>query len=82
MAERSIHRVINLVPDETQVLCNMTVDQARRLLFSDDVGDVLRIRGSFALVAQEGEPVCMAPASSTVCFDTFWPKNRVDPCWS
>lgn len=60
MAERAIHRLVNLVGDEMQDILNMTADEARTLLLSDNPQDVLRIRGSFALVARDGDRVCMA----------------------
>lgn len=49
-----------MIGDEEQDIRNMTVDEARRLLLSDDPSDVLRIHGSFALVARAEERVCMA----------------------
>src|ERR1041384_3393574 len=60
MVEQAVHRVINLIDDAQQDIRNMTVDAARSLLVSRDPGDVLRIQGSFALVARDGERVLMA----------------------
>lgn len=60
MADRAIHRVLDLIGDEEQDIRNMTVDEARRLLLSDDPDAVLRIRGSFALLARAGERICLA----------------------
>ncbi len=60
MIERPIHRVINLIPDQDQRLLNLTADAARRLLLDDDPSAVARIRGSFALVARDGERVRLA----------------------
>ena len=57
---RAIHRVDTLIPDAEQCVLNMSVDAARRLLFSPDPAAVLQIQGSFALVAREGERVRMA----------------------
>ncbi|MFY9823890.1 MAG: asparagine synthase-related protein [Thermoanaerobaculia bacterium] len=56
----TIARVVNLIPDEDQHILNLTVDEARRLLLSDDPRDVLQIQGSFALIARDGQKVCLA----------------------
>jgi asparagine synthase (glutamine-hydrolysing) len=55
-----ISRVINLIPETSQCLWSIGEAEARRRLLASDVGDVLRIDGSFALVAQEGERVLLA----------------------
>ena len=55
-----ISRVINLVPDESQRLWSIDESEARRRLLASDTGAVLRIDGSFALVAQDGERVVLA----------------------
>ncbi|HXF95324.1 MAG TPA: asparagine synthase-related protein [Gemmatimonadales bacterium] len=60
MADRAIHRVVDLMGDAEQDIRNMSVAEARRLLLSEDPADVLRIQGSFALVARAGERVCLA----------------------
>src|SRR6185295_4918538 len=52
--------ILNLVPDEDQRILNMPVEEARRLLLADDAGGVLGIAGSFALIAREGQRVCLA----------------------
>ena len=57
ITERPVHRVENLVSDEDQHILNMTPDEARRRLLADDAAGVLDIRGSFALVARDGERV-------------------------
>ena len=62
--ERPVHRVENLVPDEDQHILNMTPDEARQRLLEDDPAAVLGIRGSFALVAREGERVRLARSLS------------------
>lgn len=54
-----IGRILDLVPPETQQIFNMSVEEARRLLLGDPAA-AARIRGSFALVAREGERVCLA----------------------
>src|SRR5437764_1252659 len=56
----TIARVVNLIPDEDQHILNLAVDDARRLLLSDDPRDVLQIEGSFALIARAGQKVCLA----------------------
>jgi asparagine synthase (glutamine-hydrolysing) len=55
-----ISRVINLVPFESQRLWSGNEAHARRRLLAADPSGVLDIRGSFALVAQEGERVVLA----------------------
>ena len=60
VTERAIHRVVNLIPDEDQVILNLTLDEARQRLLREDLSSVLDICGSYALVAREGERVCLA----------------------
>jgi len=60
MQERHIHRVVNLIDDDDQLIHGMSVAAARRLLLADDPTAVATIRGSFALVAQDGERVALA----------------------
>ena len=55
-----ISRVINLIPDASQRLWSVDASEARRRLLAGDAADVLRIDGSFALVAQDGERVVLA----------------------
>src|SRR6476646_3547662 len=55
-----ISRVINLIPETSQNLWSIDQAEARRRLLASDVGDVLQIDGSFALVAHEGERVVLA----------------------
>jgi asparagine synthase (glutamine-hydrolysing) len=55
-----ISRVINLISDESQRLWTIDESEARRRLLASDIGAVLRIDGSFALVAQDGERVVLA----------------------
>ena len=64
ITERPVHRVENLVSDEDQHILNMTPDEARRRLLADDAAGVLDIRGSFALVARDGERVRLARSLS------------------
>lgn len=60
MKQRPIHRVVNLIGDDEQHILNMTVDEARGLLLSEDRAGIARVRGSFALVARDGERVRLA----------------------
>ncbi len=63
MQYQTIARVLNLVPDEDQHILNLSVEDARGLLLSQDPGDVLKIQGSFALVARDArdnQRVCLA----------------------
>src|SRR6266513_1196854 len=55
-----ISRVINLISKESQHLWSIDEAEARSRLLANDIGAVLRIEGSFALVAQEGERVLLA----------------------
>ncbi|MCB1033936.1 MAG: asparagine synthetase B family protein, partial [Acidobacteria bacterium] len=58
--KQPIHRVVNLIPDESQQILNMGVEEARRRLISPAPEGVLGIEGSFALVARDGERVSLA----------------------
>ncbi|HEY4597597.1 MAG TPA: asparagine synthase-related protein, partial [Thermoanaerobaculia bacterium] len=60
MHHQTIARVLNLIPDQDQQILNMTVDGARALLLSESPADVLRIAGSFALIARDGQRVALA----------------------
>ena len=55
-----VSRVINLISDESQLLWTTDESEGRRRLLASDMGEVLDIDGSFALVAQEGERVVLA----------------------
>jgi asparagine synthase (glutamine-hydrolysing) len=59
-----IARVVNLVPDASQRLWTVDLDEARRRVRDADTGaeggGVLDLDGSFALVAQDGERVMLA----------------------
>jgi asparagine synthase (glutamine-hydrolysing) len=60
MNQQPISRVINLISEESQRLWAIDESEGRRRLLTGDVGAVLDIDGSFALVAQEGERVVLA----------------------
>ena len=55
-----VSRVINLISEESQRLWTTDESEGRRRLLASDMGDILDIDGSFALVAQEGERVVLA----------------------
>jgi asparagine synthase (glutamine-hydrolysing) len=58
--ERTVHRVVDLIDDDTQDILNMTAGEARALLSEEQPDAVLAVHGSFALVARDGETVMMA----------------------
>lgn len=58
--EKPIARVLDLVDPASHHLLDMSLDEARRRVLGADPAEVLGIRGSFALVAREGERVCLA----------------------
>jgi asparagine synthase (glutamine-hydrolysing) len=58
--QKAIARVRNLVPDEDQHLLNLSADDARALLLAEDPAAALKIQGSFALVARDGQRVRLA----------------------
>ncbi|HEY4589611.1 MAG TPA: asparagine synthase-related protein [Thermoanaerobaculia bacterium] len=60
MHHQTIARVLNLIPDEDQRILNMAVDGARALLLAESPADVLKIEGSFALIARDGQRVALA----------------------
>jgi asparagine synthase (glutamine-hydrolysing) len=60
LRHQTIARILNLVADEDQQILNLSVDGARALLLSEDPADVLRIEGSFALLARDGQRVRLA----------------------
>ena len=55
-----ISRVINLIPERSQRLWATDESEARRRLLASDMDAVLRLDGSFALIAQDGERVVLA----------------------
>jgi asparagine synthase (glutamine-hydrolysing) len=55
-----ISRVISLIPEESQRLWSIDGSEARRRLLAGDVGAVLGVDGSYALIAQDGERVVLA----------------------
>jgi asparagine synthase (glutamine-hydrolysing) len=57
---RPIARVLDLVPPDGQQLLNVDLAEARRRVLAGEPAAVLAIHGSFALVAREGERVCLA----------------------
>jgi asparagine synthase (glutamine-hydrolysing) len=55
-----VERVVDLLDPENNVIYNMTVDEARRRVLSNDPDAVRAIDGAFALVARDGLTVRMA----------------------
>jgi asparagine synthase (glutamine-hydrolysing) len=55
-----IERVVDLTEPESNLIYNMSVADARGLLFEQQAESVLRIGGSFALLAKSGKTVRMA----------------------
>ena len=58
--DRPLARVLDLVDPASQWLAEPGLEAARRLLLADDPRAALALRGSFALVARDGERVAMA----------------------
>lgn len=58
--QKPVHRVVDLVEAASQQLIGTSVEQAREMLLSESSEAVLGLRGSFALVARDGEKVVMA----------------------
>jgi len=55
-----ISRVINLISSESQRLWSIDESEARHRLLAGDIGAVLNVDGSLALIAQDGERVLLA----------------------
>jgi asparagine synthase (glutamine-hydrolysing) len=55
-----IERVIDLLDPEANQLYNLTVEAARELLLTNPVEAAQKMRGSFALIARQGQTVTMA----------------------
>ena len=55
-----IERVVDLLEPESNQLYNLTLDEARALLFSQPAEAIRSIQGSFALLAKSGKTVRMA----------------------
>src|SRR5437660_960039 len=60
MSQQPISRVVSLIAKESQRLWTVDESEARRRLLASDVGEILDLDGSFALVAQDGERVLLA----------------------
>jgi asparagine synthase (glutamine-hydrolysing) len=58
--DREVARILDLIDPASQRLWNVGVDEARRLLLADDPAALVGVAGSFALVARDGERVCLA----------------------
>ncbi len=57
---RYVERVVDLIDPSVNQLFGQSIEDARRCLFASERGEVLRISGSFALVANKGKTVRMA----------------------
>lgn len=55
-----ISRIINLIPAESQRLWSIDETEVQRRLLAGDVEAVLRIDGSFAIIAEEGQRIVLA----------------------
>src|SRR5437667_3940044 len=60
MSQQPISRFVSLIAKESQRLWTVDESEARRRLLASDVGEILDLDGSFALVAQDGERVLLA----------------------
>jgi asparagine synthase (glutamine-hydrolysing) len=58
--DRPIHRVVDLIAPDSQLILNMEPAEARRVLLGQASGGVDVIEGSFAMVARAGERVVLA----------------------
>ena len=57
--DQYIERVVDLIEPESNLIYNMSIDEARKLLFDKSADSVLKIQGSFALLAKMGKTVRM-----------------------
>ena len=55
MINQYVERVVNLIPEDSQRLYNMSVEDARERVLSGNPESVREIDGSFALLAKEGK---------------------------
>jgi asparagine synthase (glutamine-hydrolysing) len=60
MHDRTIQRVIDLTDPRSNLIYNMTVDEARRIVAEGNAEDVRSIDGQFALVAVNGQTIRLA----------------------
>lgn len=58
--QRPIRDLVNLVDPASQRLLGASIDDLQRLMLGDDAAALRQVRGSYALVAQNGERVCLA----------------------
>jgi asparagine synthase (glutamine-hydrolysing) len=59
-ANKPIARVINLIPDASQNLWTGDASDARNAMLAGDTHAVLALKGSFALLAQDGQRIVLA----------------------
>ncbi len=60
MNHEYVNRVVDLTDPEKNIIYNMSQEEAKELIKSDDARAVRKIDGQFALVAQEGKKIHMA----------------------
>jgi len=60
MQPKPIARIIERIDPDAQQLIGIDIEEAKRRLLANDPEAVCQIGGSFALVAREGERVCLA----------------------
>ena len=82
MPYKTIARILNLVADADQQILNLSVDEARALLLSENPEDVLRIEGSFALLARDGQRVRAGAQPRPAAALLPRQGRRTARCWS
>ncbi len=58
--DRPIHRVVDLIDEDSQQIFNMDLEEARALLLHEDATALMQLLGSFALTTRQGEVIRMA----------------------
>ncbi len=58
--DRPIHRVVDLIDEDSQQILNMDLEEARALLLHEDATALMQLLGSFALTTRQGEVIRMA----------------------
>jgi asparagine synthase (glutamine-hydrolysing) len=77
--QQAIHRVVDLTDPDTNVIYNMPVAEARRLVAAGEEAAVRGIEGHFALVATAGQTVRMARSLARP-LRYFIAKRAAGPC--
>ena len=76
---KQIERVVDLTDASKNIIYNMTVDEARRLLINDSPDKVRNIDGQFALLAVKNKTVAMARSIGRP-LRYFIAKKKDGPC--